>query len=770
MPASSRSIRLRCQCSCASMSFVCPQNKSMLLICRKLKPSVRRRPCHDNSASNATGTRSTAAKAVGEMQQPQASPSEMSRASTMPLFLPELAAVNHHQHQSQQQQTQQQPSQHASQPCGDVLDALLASDTAMSRMSTDSNHSTNSTSLLQFQAPSTASSGYLASGRPPRRPSASRLSRGSRGSDDYVTLPPSISPQFSAPMPLGDMEAGALPRITLDEPPDSSPLTWQGAGAVARTPLEDVTLAPPWQSLFARGENPGLDSPPSSSLLPGLPWASRPFQPDSARPPAAGLNFFRPSRLSTVSSDNETNSLPTIPSAAGSDQTLDQSIASIRILTHLPAEHNQRTSTEIARRTSAENARRPSAEAPRRVSDPTSSRAFEPLPPTDEVALSGHSTPHLADVATTLSSDLEFPISGCECLCDLGSRDIIDSNEASMRDPIWGRVIPHAAVIVQASTANVVLSPAQAVDPEQSSAVRPGRTHTEPIPCTDVWQPVPPAAMLSIPRPSTTPTPSYIAAAEAATSLAQQAREDSPGNQMQLPGIQSMVSAFRREPTKRMRDMRSPFARPLPPLDPAPMTAEPDKRQDHAFSSSPQARSRPPRSSSGNSSQPQAESDGGTLESQITLTRAFSAAGPQSIPFRGLNRALGQTFPPLPVQLSTPFAQASSSPDISSSSSILHANDNTSSTQQPNNFERSSSILTENSERLPDSHCGSSSRTPSNAGASSFSELVQEIAVMKKLAHPNIVKLHEVYLPVVVIVLAACMPSMLPASARCSKC
>ena len=701
-------------------------------ICRKLKPSVRRRHLQaENPLPTQNTARSADAKTTDEklQLQPQPAVSDMSRASTMPSLMPRLVP-NQHQHQ-QQLPNRQRSSGQSFEKSEDVLEALLSADTGASRASGDCNQTECFTAISHPRVPSSASSGqgnYHASSRPPRRPSASRLSRESRGSEDYTTL---TAFPLGATAFLSDSEAGPLPKTSFELPFLYSPYAWQGGAGDARLSWDDANSLGTRQALCARSDFEVPDSIPSGSLLAGMPYTTlaRLSQAESARGPVGGLISFRPSRLSTVSSDNE-SAAPTpgsvAGSVAGSDTTLEQAIAASRMLASSfsgePAFSNSEPCSCIA--------------------------AFgsdQPPTPTDEER-SDLKTADLADAAATLNSHTGPATSSRSCFQGASSLDAADSNEPTTSDLIWSRgiLLPAKA---PPGTADATLSPVHSPCSERSRAHRRSRSRTEPVSRSECWLPTSAPLLPATGRLSTMSChPSFTRSPNQPNELSpKECLEAVVGDQVQLLDTQRTVSPYQNETGSKANDMRSPFAVHMPGRDASPVAEEP-----HTIAglnlTGPAASAQTP---SQHATLPPAMSDSETLDSRIKLARAFSAAGPRSITSRGLHRELGQTFPPpIAAQYPTPFVQALTFPDSGPSvamQALPHSSSNHSqSSRMSQSFDQPSSMMTENSERLPESYCTSTSGTPSNAGVSSFSELVQEIAVMKKLAHPNIVKLHEV--------------------------
>ena len=738
---------------------------------------MKRRPLSRAAPPAAGSARASAFKAAAAFGAPIASTPDMSRAVSLPNSKasrhkhPQLQDQNQHSNQQEPQRRSQDDEEDSGRPAENGTSSAKAGERDWALQIASGQAESQS---LPYQSLRKVSSdvrdpvGSMQSatspfGRPARRPSASRLSRGgSVQSSSSIMSPAAISSRGpSASLTLHEMgsaplaptinasslrspfafntlsgdSSGATPGRNFSTPVSSDvPLTMQSlqshnAQADIFSPMDPSNLAepllvppiatcsslpvPPVQPSIPETHVPGFPGPmdPSNApeQLPLDPTATSsslpipPLQPSITRMPLPdfpprGFSLARPSRLSTMSSDADTDFGPN--AMASGELTVDEIINRVRM--------------EYQREAALQQI----------VPFPAPPPSSSPPPPLFQGPSDPISASSIADdpnqiTASWLSSFSITPTStgppSRQWRLPLGLFPSSMSEAAEILPPEGGTMAIHQYSLISASLPWSASS--EGGDDLEEDRAR----NKDPRSLDSSFGPFAPTL------PFTTRLRSVT---ESCDSRAGSFMTSEP-RQKNGPRLMSGVPRSREPPQEPTNGHSN-----LPPQPQSSTTDRPHQLKS-PFAMSP---SRDP-SLKGNQAFSEAAHAGSSMpDSQQHISQDLSGDDSQSQP-RGLQRQLGQTFPQRANSTST-FASSSNFPDISPQD-IPRAK------QRPEEFfhsihtlpaVRAGSIIRESEEG------GLESTRSSGTGAagSSFSELVQEIAVMKKLAHPNIVKLLEV--------------------------
>ena len=697
---------------------------------------MKRRPLSRASPPPAGSARSSALKAAAAFGLPMSGTSDMSRAVSLPSAkASRLKHPQHHEHHQQQQHKHQQQPQRRSQDDDDGSERPAENGVNLPRAGAlqIASGQTESQSL-PYQSLQKASSDIrdpIASlqtspspfGRPARRPSASRLSRGGSVQSSSSIMSPAAPGTRGPSISQNLYDMGAAPLTPASNAsPLRSPFAFNPLSGDSASPASSRNHSIPiasyvpltMQSLQSHNAQADSFSPmdlsnaperlllepiaTSSSLpIPHLQPSIKVPLPDFA---ARGFSLARPSRLSTMSSDADADVAPTAATASG-ELTMDEMINRVRIEYQREAALQQ-----ILPFPPLDPSYRPQSPPNQAPSDPMPASSIADDPNTI-------TTSWLSSISAA-PKGIGPPLKQWKLPLGLFPSSM---SEAAEICPPEGLTMP----ILQHSLMNGSLplsASSEGLEDEEDRA-----RNKDPRSLDSAFNPFSPtlpfaARLRSVTESCDSRVGSFLDGGprqndnprQMSRAAIQQQQEQMPSNGRDEHSSQPQSSA-----TERPHQLTSPFANSP--------SRNPSLKGSQAFSEAAHARSSMPHGQQHNS-------------------QRLSGDDNQTQP-RGLQRQLGQTFPQRANSTST-YASSSNFPEIS-------PQDIPKAKQRPDKFfhqihtlpsVRASSVIRESEEGGPESN--RSSATGNGAAGSSFSELVQEIAVMKKLAHPNIVKLHEV--------------------------
>ena len=557
--------------------------------------------------------------------------------------------------------------------------------------------------------------GYLAASRPPRRPSSSRLSRlGSRASIDCPQEGASASPALSCQ--LSRSSIAGMPVHDTNAP----------------QPIQDDSVRHEPTSRFRRLSS--LEGAPSMPLPSGLSLSSLP-SPESSGALGNGLVSLRLSRLGTISSEDPSEEAASSLTGAGSGSgTFNAAMAERQSRVHT---QEKLLAVQTADKTGA-------AVSQQKSSAPSCKSPVEPYPlPTCQKDTEMSSA--LAESAASVHAADNPCSSVSQSLHGLDSSPAI-SLEHEDQGPTTAEP-PWASEDCNSSAGPSCMSSLDGIPGticEESSDLQeqdPGPSQHWPghMSWGQPWNATSTLPFVAHPRSMTESCTDYTPPDTTGSSTERRARSVQDEAKQLLMQPEPECEAAPSDPYDRvcpgLAHQSSPFALAFPPMQSAPA------RRSAAGS----AAERRSIDLASDGSQTPILADGETLESHIKMNRGLSAAEGRHTQPRALQRSLGQTFPgPGQAWPGSSFTAGADRRGLNQEFPLQGVRSPDSWTSAGSRFEPSTSNQAAPSELIPQPESKDSSRTPSNAGATSFSELVQEIAVMKKLAHPNIVKLHEV--------------------------
>ncbi len=683
---------------------------------------MKRRTLSRAGSPGSSTSRASVMKAAAALGRPMAFQTDMTRASSLPNA--KASRLKHPQHQG----NQQQHSQNASPGDANGL-GITPIDLANARKEiVEAYYQPESQVMTQPKAPMElrdsqvnvqATSSPFMAGRPPRRPSTSRLSRGgscqsssslmspaasSLGppspnlTQKEVQSPASLAPAssasnlrspFSLIPPIADSSSGSPRRSSNMTASNDAPLTIQslrshdaqadsfGQTGLSNTPEHDMTgIFQPCSSMPVPHSHPSIVKPP----LPEY--------------PARGFVLARPSRLSTMSSDAETAELNCLTTSQPStDLTMDEILNRARIEYQREAAAAQAYQAQAHTAFCSTSQHGPSAD----------SSAFQSPETLTASWLSSISSP--LQSSGSQARQWRLPLG-------LFPSSLSEAAESLPADPNGYDDVAMTATQSFLTRASLQSADSDGFDENEDLSRK------KEVRSLDSGM-----SKFTYHRSLTLPIGGRLrSVTESYTSLGSHWNH-LPG---QLPG----QGADGQQPDDMSAYSHTTYSSPFQSS-----TGESVQRITSPF-----AMSRPGHSldmeGSGGIDPP---SD--SIEDQEHLLQ-FPAFNRNFSHHRGLQRQFGQTFPQ-PMNGLAASSQTAPCPDISPSSTFRGFTGPEDPVPASQPLARSASMIQATLESS-DSRRSSVSGSTSNAVVSSFSELVQEIAVMKKLAHPNIVKLHEV--------------------------